>query len=86
MLLIRGFLVAVTGREHHAFHSEFHHFVKEEADAVGFGPFKEGGVGGDAEATFHGFFDGFDSGVVGAVTADSGIVFRLQTVHVHAEG
>ena len=86
MLLIGGFLVTVAGREHHALDFEFHHFIKKLPDAVGIGAFEKGGVGGDTESPCDRLLDSFQGDFVGSVTADGGVMFRFETVHVNAEG
>ena len=78
VLLIRRLLVAVAGREHHAFHAELHHLVEKEADAGGVGPLEKGGVGGDAEAALDGLADGLDGDLVGAIAADGSIVLGFE--------
>jgi len=86
VLLIRGFLIAVAGGEHHALDLELHHFIEKLPDAVGIGTFEKGGVGGDAESPGDRLFDSFEGDFVGSVATDGGIVFRLKTVHVNTEG
>ena len=86
MFLIGRFLVAVTRGEHHALNLELHHLIKKFANAGGIGAFKEGGVGGDAEAAGDGLLNAFEGGFVGAIAADGGVVFGFEPVHVHAEG
>ena len=86
MFLIGGFLVAVAWGKHHALDVQFHHGIKEFADASGIGAFEEGGIGGDTEAASDRFFDGFEGDLVGSIAADGGVVFRFETIHMNAEG
>jgi len=86
VFLVRGFLVAVAGGEHHALDFQFHHFVKKFADAGGVCSFKEGGVGRDTESASDGFFNAFECGFVCAIATDGSVVFGLESVHMDAEG
>ena len=83
--LIGRLVVRIAGREHHVFHAQFHHFVEEAADAVGIGAIEEGGVGGDAEATGDGGFDGANGDIVTAFTADREIVVLAFAIDVHGK-
>jgi hypothetical protein len=86
MLLVRGFVVAIAGGDHHSFDTKGHHLVEEIADAFGVGAVEESGIGGDTEAAFDRFADCFGGDVVGAFTADGKIVVIFLAVHVDAEG
>ena len=69
MRLIGRFVVRITGGQHHVFHAQFHHLVKEAAHAIRVGAIEQSGIGGDAEATGDGGFDALDSNVVTAFAA-----------------
>src|SRR6202043_3105710 len=86
MLLVRSFLVGVSGGEHHAFNAQLHHVVKESAHALGIGSVKQRGVGGDAETALQGFADGVYGDLVTAFAAHGKVMVLFLPVQVHAEG
>ena len=86
VLLIRCFLVAVARRKHHALHLELHHFIEKFSDAGGVGSLEESGVGGDTEPAGDGLFNAFESGFVGTIATNGGVMFGLQAIHVDAKG
>ncbi len=86
VLLIRGFLVGVARRDHHALDAEGHDFIEEFRDFFRLGTVEECGVGGDSEAALDGFFDGINRDVVGAIAAHGHVVLLLRAIEVDGEG
>ena len=86
VLLVGGLFVGVAGGKHHALDAQLHHVVKEGAHALGIGPVKKRGVGGDPEAALQGFADGLHRDLVSALAAYGEVVVLLLSVQVHAEG
>src|SRR5437588_1935214 len=82
MFLVRGLVIGVAGRKHHAFDTEVHHLVEEGADGFGIGSVKKSRVRGHAETAAESFFDGVDGDVVSAFTADGEVVLFALAVEV----
>src|SRR6202035_4030185 len=86
MFLVRGLVVGISGRKHHAFEAELHHVVEKGAYGFGIGSVEERGVGGDAEAATESFFDGIEGDIVTAFAADGEVMLFALAVEVNTEG
>ena len=85
MLLVGGFVVGVSGRDHHALDADFHHLVEEFADAVRIGSVEERGVGGHAKTGGYGYADAIESQIVSTFAADGKIVVLFFSIDVNGE-
>src|SRR5437867_366577 len=82
MILIRGLLVTVPGRNHHAFDSQLHDKVEELTHFGRIDPFEKGRVRSDTETAFDRFFDRLDGNVKGPLAANDSVVMLPQPVEM----
>ena len=85
MLLVRGFFVAVSGRESHAFDAKRHHFIEESAHALRIGIIEQRRVGRHSKAALYSFFDCVDGDRVYTFAAHRPIVERFLAVEVNID-
>ncbi len=86
MLLVRGALIGVAGRNGDPVHAEFRDRIEEGGDALRVRVIEEGAVDGDAEAFRLGGLERLDRAVVDAGLADGPVVHLLVAVEVDRPG
>ena len=83
--MVRGFIVGIAGRKHHALDTNLHHFVKEGAHALGIGAVEKRRVGGHAEATLESFLDSIERQVITAFAAHGKVVMLFLSIHMNGK-
>src|SRR6185312_14101104 len=85
MALVRGFVVRISRRKHHAFDAQVHHLVKKRTHALGISSVEQSGVRGYAKATAHGFFNSLTRLVISAFLANGEVMVLALSIHVDGE-
>src|SRR5262249_14832339 len=85
VLLVRGFLIAVPWRHHHAIDTECRGIIKKRPQCLGILTLEDRRVGGDAESCSLGSLDGLDGDIKSALAAYQFIMAFLETIEVDAE-
>ena len=84
VLLVWRFFVGISGRKHHAFDTQLHHFIEKRPDALGIGSVEQGGVGRNPEAALYRLADAIDRDLVSALAADREVMVFFLPVQVDA--
>ncbi len=85
-MLIRGLVVGVARRDHHALHAGVHHLVEKLTDGFAVHAFKHGGIRGHAETCLDRRANRVERDFVTALLAHRQIVMRLLAIHVDRKG
>ena len=84
-LLVRRFVICITGTDHHSFNTEIHHLIEKLSNRIRVCTIEERRVCGDAESAIDRQSNSFDRFLESPVAANSKIVVFLDAVHMHAE-
>ena len=84
--LVGRLLVAIAGRDHHAFDAEFHDVVHEAAHALGIDTVEQRRVRGDAETSFKQQLYGVNRDVVRTFVRDGEVVVLAFSIEMDGKG